>query len=201
MRFHSPSTVGSLSVRWKTFLVADLHRSVKLRQRPNGHCRAPPGVIVGKQALARLAQAPPSPELPAAIRQLRMKRSRPMRLTGEPEKKLRKAASSSVSRKSSRGSVRSSRALQLHLAAQRRQTCSTGRRPDNRRSHRCGCRSRCGIRRSISALVLDGQIGNAAPRIDLVGCGKGIGRAGVQTGPAGAAMVALRRVRAADRRW
>ena len=43
-------------------------------------------------------------------------------------------------------------------------------------------------------LMLDGQVGDAAPRIEPVGRGKGIGRAGVEAGAAGAAMVALRRV-------
>ena len=44
-------------------------------------------------------------------------------------------------------------------------------------------------------LVLDGEVGDAAPRIEPVGCREGVGRAGVEAGAAGAAMVLLRRVR------
>ncbi len=44
------------------------------------------------------------------------------------------------------------------------------------------------------ALILDREIGNAAPRIELVRRGKGIRRTGVQAGPAGAAAVGLWRV-------
>ena len=43
-------------------------------------------------------------------------------------------------------------------------------------------------------LVLDRQIGDAAPRIEPVGRGKRRGRADVEAAPAGAAMVGLRRV-------
>ena len=43
-------------------------------------------------------------------------------------------------------------------------------------------------------LVLDRQVGDAAPRIELVGRREGLGGADVEAGPAGAAMVALRRV-------
>ena len=50
-------------------------------------------------------------------------------------------------------------------------------------------------------LVLDGEVGDAAPRIEPVGRGKGVGRAGVEAGAAGAAMVLLRRVRRRARRW
>ena len=42
------------------------------------------------------------------------------------------------------------------------------------------------------ALMLDGQVGNAATRVQLVGAGEGIGRAGILTGAAGAAQVAAR---------
>ena len=48
-------------------------------------------------------------------------------------------------------------------------------------------------------LVLDGEIGNAAPRIELVGRGKCRGRADIEAGVAGAAMIARRPRRAAVR--
>ena len=43
-------------------------------------------------------------------------------------------------------------------------------------------------------LVLDGEIGNAAPCVDAIGRGEGLGRTSVEAGAAGAAMVAVRRV-------
>jgi hypothetical protein len=43
--------------------------------------------------------------------------------------------------------------------------------------------------------VLDGEVGNAAPRIEPIGRRERRGRANVEAGLAGAAMVALRRVR------
>ena len=42
--------------------------------------------------------------------------------------------------------------------------------------------------------MLDRQIGDAAARIELVGRGKGVGRADVEARPAGAAMIGLGRV-------
>ena len=44
-------------------------------------------------------------------------------------------------------------------------------------------------------LVLDGEIGDAAPGIELVGRREGVGRADVQAGAAAAAVIALGRVR------
>ena len=43
-------------------------------------------------------------------------------------------------------------------------------------------------------LVLDGEVGDAAPRIEPVGRREGVGRADVEAGAAGAAMIGLRRV-------
>ena len=50
-------------------------------------------------------------------------------------------------------------------------------------------------------LVLDGEIGDAAPRIEPVGRGKGVGRADVEAGAARAAMVVLGARRRRVRRW
>ena len=51
------------------------------------------------------------------------------------------------------------------------------------------------------SLVLDREIGNAAPRIELVGRRKRRRRTDVEAGPAGAAMVGLGARRAAGRAW
>ena len=56
---------------------------------------------------------PASPELPAAISALRTTRSRPVRLTGVPAKRLRKAASSSASSSASGGTSALGQRLQL----------------------------------------------------------------------------------------
>ena len=58
-----------------------------------------------------------SPLFPAAIATLRTKRSRPVRLIGEPENSVRKAASSSVSRSAMRGAVSSAFGKKALLAA------------------------------------------------------------------------------------
>src|SRR5439155_2148514 len=44
-------------------------------------------------------------------------------------------------------------------------------------------------------LMLDSQIRDAAPRVETIGSGEGIGRAGVETALTGAAMVLFRHVR------
>ena len=82
-----------------------------MASRENAQTAAPrtSGLSVARNCLTGAIIAE-SPLLPAAMRTLRMKRSRPMRLMAEPEKKLRNAASSSDSRKASGGDLRSSRA-------------------------------------------------------------------------------------------
>ena len=163
----------------------------KPRQRPGCH-GAHQRRSVLEQRLDR-GKSVASPELPAAISALRMKRSRPVRLTGVPAKRARKAASSSASSSASGGSRCSARRRAASRARPRR-TCSTGRRPGSRRSRRCGCPSRARNSRGDVALVLDGQVGDAAARIELVGRGEGIGRADVEAAAAAAAMVGLGRV-------
>ena len=51
------------------------------------------------------------------------------------------------------------------------------------------------------ALVLDGEVGDAAPRIELIGRREGLGRADVEAGAAGAAMIVAPARRAAARAW
>jgi hypothetical protein len=48
------------------------------------------------------------------------------------------------------------------------------------------------------ALVLDGEIGNAAPRIELIRCWKGLGGADIQTRMTGAAVINLWLIRGKD---
>ena len=48
--------------------------------------------------------------------------------------------------------------------------------------------------RGIGALVLDGEIGDAAPRIEPVRRGESVRRADIEAGVAAAAMVAHRRI-------
>ena len=153
---------------------------------------APGGVgQVGRTGIARRGRL-----LPIAISTLRKKRSRPMRLTGDAgehpaERRIveprrgRQAAARSVparGRKSgSRGCAR-----ELVPRADRQAVVAAidavaDQRPQRNRDH---------------PLVLDRQIRDAAPRIELVGRRERRGRAGVEAAPAGAAMVGLRPRRA-----
>ena len=122
-----------------------------------------------------------SPLFPKAISTLRTKRSRPMRLIGEPQNtcgsRHRPARQVGQPRAPS-----APRAAGTPLRAFASRTCSRGRRPGSRRSHRCGCPSAGGARRD-RALVLDRQVGDAAPRIEPVGRGEGA-RSGRRRGSA-----------------
>ncbi len=97
-----------------------LARAVLLRKRANGVGRKQPRQrphrhrpherrSVAEQPLAPRARARALAEFPMAIRTLRTKRSRPVRLTGVPEKRARKAASSRRARSARGGAARSSR--------------------------------------------------------------------------------------------
>ena len=134
-----------------------------------------------------------SPLLPIAISTLRTKRSRPIRLIGEPAKRARKAASS-------RPQLREAGAPQIVARLQpgsRRAACELVPR-----AHRQAVVAaidaiadrRAKLPRDV-ALVLDREVGDAAPRIELVGRRKRSGRADVEAGAAGAAVIASRRVR------
>ena len=143
-----------------------------------------------RQCGARLA----SPELPAAISTLRMKRSRPMRLTGEPEKNARNAAIVQLEKLGERRRFEIGARLQLLLArrdgelvpwADGETVVAAIDAVADRVAEVVRDRSR----------VLDREVGDAAARVELVGRGKGVGRAGVEAGAARAAMVRFRRVR------
>ncbi len=183
-------------------------RSVRASVRARGSSRASAqtaiaahqrrGIVEQPHGLAR--PAPASPELPSAISTLRTKRSRPVRLTGVPAKRARKAASSSASelgerrrretRRARAASPRGRPAANLFQG----QTARQSSQPKMRLPMRGAQLGR------DRPLVLDRQVGDAAPRIELVGRREGVRRADVEAAPAGAAVVALGRRRAAARR-
>ena len=143
--------------------------------------------------------SPASPELPAAIRQLRTNRLRPIRLTGEPERK-RETSDHRVSAERTAAAPSGPRALSASFRMRPLQTCSTDRRKDSRRSHRCGCRS-AGEGRIDRPLMFDRQIGDATARIDPVWRRKRIRRTGVKAGAAGAADDPAPAYRSKGRPW
>ena len=116
-------------------------------------------------------------------------------LDGPPANNARNPASSSCDEIGQSAARTDRRAPAASPRVPPARTCSRGRPPGSRRSRRCGCRSRRRNSRPIWPVMLDRQIGNAAPRIEPVGRRKGRRRADVEAGPAGAAMVGLRRVR------
>ena len=108
---HSARTASSASCgRCCRAQCCEFCRRCKARQGPHRHgAHQRRGIARASARLRRSSVA--SPELPMAISTLRMKRSRPVRLTGEPEKSLRNAASSSRASSASLGATSSSRAL------------------------------------------------------------------------------------------
>ena len=146
-----------------------------LRRRPDRD-RSP--------AAAAARPAPSEPLFPAAIAALRTIRSRPIRLIGEPAKTLRKPASSSASRSAS--SRRGQLGARHEGLVAARGVGEAVPRADGE-----------AIVAAIDAvadrlaefvrdrpLMLDRQVGDAAPRIEPVGRREGVGRAGVQAGAA-----------------
>ena len=175
-------------------ITRDASASQTLRDRrscPSAHTAAPrtSGLASDNNRSASVARAP-SPELPIAISTLRMKRSRPMRLTGDLVKRVRNAASSSRASSDNAGARNSSRAAsfvsrpacgELVPRAHREAIVAAIDAVADRFAEFVRDRS----------LVLDGEIGDAAPRIELVGRGKCRRRTDVEAGPAGAAMIGL----------
>ena len=159
--------------------------------------RAPAGSHRRASARPRRPE-PASPELPIAISTLRTKRSRPMRLTGDLANSARKAASSSRASSASAGSRSSARADKFCLAADLRELVP-GADGEAIVAAIDAVADRFAEFARDRPLVLDGQIRDAAPRIELVGRGEGRGRADVQAGVAGAAMIDIGRHRAAGR--
>jgi hypothetical protein len=120
------------------------------------------------------------------------KRSRPMRFTGEPENKVRKPGRR-ASRSARRGAFRSVAGFRASFRWLPGRTCS---RADGEAVVAAidAVADRLAEFMRDRPLVLDGEVGNAAARVDAIGRGKGLGRTGVEAGAAGAAMVAVRRV-------
>ena len=119
-----------------------------------------------------------------------MKRSRPMRLMAEPEKKLRKDASSSASKKCERRRLQIIPRLKLRLARSLRKLVPWAHGEAVVAAIDAVAHGRAEFMRD-RALMLDGEVGDAAARVELVGRGEGVGRADVEAGAAGAAIVGL----------
>ncbi len=134
-----------------------------------------------------------SPELPAAISTLRRKRSRPVRLIGVPRKRARNAASSRSEQLGERRVVAFGSHAELRLARALREFVP---RADGEAivAAEDAVAHRCAEARRDMPLMLDGEVGDAGARIDLVGRGEGVRRANVETAPAGPAMILLGRV-------
>ena len=118
-----------------------------------------------------------------AISTLRMKRSRPVRLTGEPEKSLRNAASS---RRASSASLRRHEIVargELRLARGFGKFVPRADREAIVAAIDAIADGFAEFARDMS-LMLDGEIGNAAARIELIGRREGLGRTDVETGAA-----------------
>ena len=168
--------------------IAALSRRAEAAPTPTARRPRSPG---RRSARWRLAPAPASarsPLLPAAIRQLRTIRSRPIRLIGEPANISRNAASSSASRSASRGAASSARGRKARLAAAR------FGEPVPRAHRQAIVAAVDAVADRLAEfvrdrpLVLDRQVGNAAPRIDPVRRREGLRRAGVEAARAAAAM-------------
>jgi len=102
------------------------------------------------------------------------------RLIGEPAKRARKPASSSVAELGEIGACEIGALPQLREKRRPWRTCSKDRPRGNRRSHRSIADQRPELGRD-GTLVLDGEIGDAAPGIDPIGRRKGcVGQASRQ---------------------
>src|SRR5690606_3971825 len=112
---HSARTSGSASSgRWRSRSAA---KRVGSRSRESAQTAAPRTSGDGSASSPSTSGAwSGSPALPSAISTLRTNRSRPVRLIGEPEKIVRKAASSSVARSARRGAVSSARGRKANSA-------------------------------------------------------------------------------------
>ena len=146
-----------------------------------------------------IAASAGSPLLPAAIRTLRMKRAKPMRLTGAARKQRPKGG---IVKAKQIGDFRRDEVRRAPAAWLRGRNCREF-------VPRAGGEAIVAAIDAVAdggaefardmALVLDRQIGDAAARIEHVGMRKRIGRAGVETGAALAAMIRLGFVRRRSR--
>ena len=141
---------------------------------------------------SRLAagQTTVSPQLPMAISTLRTNRSRPSRLIGLPEKMALKVASSSAARSASRGAVNSARGRKACSAVWQCELVPGADREAIVAAVDPVAHGLAEFGRDV-ALVLDGEVRDAAPGIEPVGGGERVGRADVEAAAAGAATVGL----------
>ena len=134
------------------------------------------------------------PLLPSAISTLRTKRSRPMRLIGDAgEQRWRKPASSSGARSARRGAVSSARGRKAPSRARVRELVPRADGEAVVAAIDAVAHAAAELARD-RALVLDREIGDAAPRIELVGRRKGVASGRRRGRPGRAAMVGLGRV-------
>ena len=184
---HSSRTLSSGSLPVAFAASASPLPPDQLRQRP---CRC----AADQRACIIQPDVPPaasdaSSALAIAISTLRIKRSRPMRLTGDFENSARTQCRRAVP----------ARPAKAHAIPRVRRALLRGLlRELVPRAHGETVVAAIdavadGFAEFVRdwALVLDGQIRNAAPRIELVGRGEGRGRADLLAGIAGAAMIGV----------
>ena len=169
------------------------HRAHPARPTPTPPRHAPPAIHRRATAASGAASAP-SPLFPATIAALRTIRSRPIRLIGEPEKTCRNPASSSASRSATCGAASSARGAKARLAcARRRELVPRADRQAIVAAIDMVADTGAHLARDRAA-QLDGEVGDAAPRIDPIGRGEGAGRAGILAGVARSAGIARGRI-------
>ncbi len=188
--FHSSITAASLSRPAGGLCESHLAPRAATAPRPRHPAPAARGRPSSRSA-SRASAA--SPELPIAISTLRTKRSRPVRLIGLLAKRLRKAASSSRASSASVGGTVLRARRKLRLAPGLRELVPRA----DRQAIVAAIDAVADLLAELArdrALVLDGEIRNAAPRIEPVGRRERFGRADVETRAARAAMIGLRRI-------
>ena len=176
------------------------HALADARRREAGAWPTPPWrAPAGRHRRAaprRAAARPASPELPAAISTLRRKRSRPVRLTGVPAKRARKARVVELQQLGERRVVGLGARVQSVLRARRRRTCSTGTRRGSRRSRTRGCPWRGGTRPGCAPCARStGRRGSGAHRADRA---PGTPPSGTRRGSAGSCRSGRPRARRAE---
>ena len=154
------------------------HERRSVAEKPDG--------LGGEPGVARVADARSAT--------LRTKRSRPVRLTGVPANFARKAASSSRASSASGGAANSSRCTSRASRPGLGELVPGADREAVVAAEDAVADAFAQLRRDVP-LVLDRQVGDAAPAIEPVGRRKGVRRADVEAAPAGAAAVGLGRRR------
>ena len=189
---HSSATVGSCSFFARALLARA--RSSLGSNCASAQTAAPrtSGCASSRRAAA-VAANDGSPELPIATRTLRRNRARPSRLTGLAANSARKPASSSRTSSASGGDFEIAARCELRLAAGVGELVPRADREAVVAAVDAVADPAAQFARD-RAFVLDGEVGDAAPGVEPVGRRKGAGRADVEAGPAGSAMVGFRLV-------